>query len=102
MSEKAEVLLDDGEFYIELNVNYPADRAPGFLQRRCPVTLTTPGGFECIGSFDKHTDGMWRADVNAVYDEEKGSDVVRVADGVSRMQAIVALWRNRHQAHCRA
>ena len=28
------VLLDDGEYYIDLNVNYPEEVAPGFLQRR--------------------------------------------------------------------
>ena len=64
------VILDDGEFYIDLNCNYEASNAPGFLERRCPYSATTPGGFECIGSFGKALDGTWKADVNAPYDPD--------------------------------
>ena len=93
------VILDDGEFCIDLNCNYEASNAPGFLERRCPYSATTPGGFECIGSFDKAVDGTWRADVNAPYDPATDGDCRIVAQGVSRLDAIAALWRERHTAH---
>ena len=97
--EKDQVILDDGEFFIDLNCNYEASNAPGFLERRCPYSATTPGGFECIGSFDKAVDGTWRADVNAPYDPATDGDCRIVAQGVSRLDAIAALWRERHTAH---
>jgi hypothetical protein len=94
------VLLDDGEFYIELNCNHDAVIAPGFLERRCERGLTTPEGFECVGGFSKRPDGSWRADINAPWDEESDSDCRVVADGVERMNAIAALWQRRHEALC--
>lgn len=50
-------ILDDGEYYIELNVNFPAADAPGFLQRRCYVGVTTPGGYECVGKLPTRRSG---------------------------------------------
>ncbi len=93
-----EIILDDGKFFIDLNCNYEASNAPGFLERRCAYSATTPGGYECIGSFDKALDGTWKADVNATYDPETDGDCFIVAKGVSRMEAITALWRARHVA----
>lgn len=93
------IILDDGQFYIELNVNYEASDAPGFLQRRCVYGLTTPGGYECLGSFQKALDGSWSADVNAPMDEDSGSDCDVLACKVSRMQAITALWVGRARAY---
>ena len=93
------IILDDGEFFIDVNANYVAKDAPGFLERRCAYSETTPGGFECVGGFDKVLDGTWKADVNAPYDPERDSDCRRVTEGVSRMDAIVSLWRARHSAH---
>lgn len=95
-----ETVLDDGEFFIELNVNYSPSEAPGFLQRRCGYGATTPGGFECVGSFQKDTDGSWSSDVNAPLNEDDDSDCLFVAKSVGRMDALVELWRNRHIAHC--
>lgn len=95
---KGQIVLDDGVFYIELNDNHKASIAPGFLQRRCPHGLTTPGGFECVGSFDRSLDDTWQASVNAPYDPETDSDSKTVAEGVSRMDAIAALWAARKSA----
>lgn len=92
------VILDDGEFYVELNGNYDATLAPGFLQRRCSRGLTTPGGYECIGSFERSAAGRWRADVNATFDEVTGGDVLVLGEFDERMDAISALWRRRHEA----
>ena len=43
-----QIILDDGAFYVELNVNSEASVAPGFLQRRCAFGPTTPGGYEML------------------------------------------------------
>ncbi len=93
-------ILDDGEFFIKLNCNYEAGDAPGFLNRRRSHGVTTPGGYECVGGFDKARDGTWSADVNARYDPETESDCRRIVQGVSRMDAIAALWRERQYACC--
>ncbi|POR07961.1 hypothetical protein [Diaphorobacter sp. LR2014-1] len=92
---KDQIILDDGVYFVDLNCNYETAKAPGFLQRRCSNGLTTPGGYECVGSFDKAADGTWRADVNAAYDPETDGDCRRVIEGVSRMDAIAALWAAR-------
>lgn len=96
-----QIILDDGTFYVDLNVNYPAEAAPGFLLRRCPVGLTTPGGYECVGSFCQVGNGLWRADVNAPYDPETDSDCLGLGEFKDRKDAIVALWHGRRYAYTR-
>jgi len=73
-TEPSATILDDGDFYVELNCNDSSAAAAGFLQRRCYVGVTTPGGYECIGSFERDVLGRWRASIDAVYDEQTGSD----------------------------
>ena len=73
-SEQGLVIVDDGEYYIELNINYDATIAPGFLQRRCCFGVTTPGGYDCIGSFERDARGVWQASIDAPYDERTGGD----------------------------
>lgn len=96
------VLLDDGEYRIRLNGNYRATEAPGFLERKCAAGVATPYGYTCVGSFDKKTSGLragdaaWGADVDAAYDPQTDTNVTVVAVGVTRMEAIVCLWRRRH------
>jgi len=95
------VIVDDGEFYIELNDNVDACIAPGFLQRRCYVGVTTPGGYECVGSFQRDARGLWHASIDALYDQHSGSDSRSMGQFTQRLDAIVALWQCRHEAHCR-
>lgn len=95
------VILDDGMFYIDLNCNYSPALAPGFLQHRCYVGVTTPGGYECVGSFDQKHDGMWEASIDIEYDHETESDARILGRFPTRLDAIAALWAARHQAHCR-
>jgi hypothetical protein len=95
------IILDDGLFYIELNCNYEPSSAPGFLHRRCAVGVTTPGGYECIGSFDQTIGGMWSASIDAIYDPETDSDATGLGDFDQRLDAIVALWSARRSAYCR-
>lgn len=95
---KDQIILDDGEYFIDLNCNFEATIAPGFLQRRCAYSSTTPGGFECVGGFEKSFDGTWRVDVNAAYDPDTDGDCRVVIEGVTRMDAIAGLWANRKTA----
>ena len=103
------VVLDDGQFYVELCAELCADlersHAPGteggFLQRRCYVSVTSPGGYECIGSFGRSGDGCWEASIDAPFDPATGSDRRRLACGTSRLDAVVAIWAARHDARCR-
>ena len=94
-------ILDDGEYYVELNVNFPASDAPGFLQRRCYVGVTTPGGYECVGGFERNARGLWQASIDAAYDPTTGSDSRLLGQHRSRLDAIAALWSARRRALCR-
>lgn len=95
------IILDDAIYYIELNCNYEASSAPGFLHRRCTVGVTTPGGYECIGSFDKDYRGMWNASIDTIFDPETDSDATGLGDFDQRLDAIVALWSARRSAYFR-
>lgn len=95
------VILDDGLFYVGLNCNYRSDDAPGFLERRCYFGVTTPGGYECIGSFNRGLDGSWTASIDVHYDAATDSDARVLGRFSDRLDAIAALWGARHQAHCR-
>lgn len=55
--------------------------------------------FECVGSFAKAFDGTWSASVTAAYDPETDGDARQVIEGASRMDAIAALWCERHNAY---
>ena len=94
-------ILDDGEYYVELNGNYPPAEAPGFLQRRCYVGVTTPSGYACVGSFECSPRGTWQASIDAPYDPATGSDSRSLGQHRSRLDAIVALWSARREALCR-
>ena len=95
------VILDDGEFCVALNADFPSAIAPGFLQRRCYVGVTTPDGYECVGSFDQDKQGMWCPSVDSTYDETTDRVCLSLGAHVRRLDAIVALWGARRQAHCR-
>ena len=98
----AVVVLDDGEFYVELNDDdFPASDAPGFLQRRCYVGVTTPEGYECVGAFGRRRDGKWLASIDTTYDDTTDSHCFVLGPLDERLDAIVALWGARHQARCR-
>lgn len=94
------VILDDGAFYIELNCNHSPALAPGFLQHRCYVGVTTPGGYECVGSFEQKPDRMWEASIDIEYDSKTDSDAKSLGRYPTRLDAIAALWAARHEAHC--
>ena len=95
------LILDDGEYFVELNEDFPIATAPGFLQRRCYVGVTTPDGYESIGRFDCDPLGGWHACVDAPYDSGSNTTCRDLGHFNDRMSAIVALWHARRQAHCR-
>lgn len=101
-TNRGAVVLDDGSFYVELYADDQTAEAAGFLQRRCYVGVTTPGGYECIGSFERDVvRGGWRALVDQAYEPSSDSDCRQVGRFAQRLDAIVALWGARHSALCR-
>ncbi|KIG11214.1 hypothetical protein BurMR1_1874 [Burkholderia sp. MR1] len=98
--QKQLVLLDDGKFFIERNCNGEAATTNGFLLRRCPVSLTTPSGYECIGGYECAAFGQWRASINAPYDEETDSDCRELGFFEAQLDAITVLWKARQDAYC--
>jgi hypothetical protein len=96
------VLIDDGTFYIERNVNGDPATTNGFLLRRCATGVTTPGGYECVGGYACSVSGAWQASINAPYDESADSDCRVLGDGFKTyLDAIAALWSARHEAFCK-
>ncbi|MFM0514909.1 hypothetical protein [Paraburkholderia sp. RL17-373-BIF-A] len=92
------VLLDDGEYFVQHNVNYPPTAGNGFLMRRCRYGLTTPQGAECVGGYDLKLDGKWLVDIATHYDEDTDADCRVIGRFENRLDAIHALWQHRHEA----
>lgn len=95
------IILDDGDYYIELDSNCSLAAGPGYLQRRCYEGVTTPGGYECVGSFDKTPSNTWTANINANDCEKTGLDTKRLGEYKNRLDAVMALWKGRHKALCK-
>jgi len=91
------VLLDDGEYFVQHNVNYPPSAGNGFLMHRCQYGLTTPEGAECIGGYDLKLDGKWHVDI-ARYPDDDAADCRVIGRFDNRLDAIHALWQHRHEA----
>lgn len=98
---RGEILLDDGEYFVEHNVNYPPERGNGFLMRRCATSMTAPEGSECVGGYSLDTGGKWHADIHAPLDEDTDSDCRALGMFDNRLDAIGTLWQRRREAHCR-
>lgn len=92
------ILLDDGEYYIEEGGRRLAlSHGHGLLLKHCEVTPLTPEGVAILGGYDQRSDGGWSADVdelNACCTEHPSLGCFR-----SRNEAIAALWEARHQAY---
>ena len=98
-TQAARRILDDGEFYVVLDTTtHSPDVAGGFLERRCPVSASTPRGFECIGGFMKQIDGQWKATIAKGTDLSGEGEAALVAKNVGRADAIVALWKAKYEA----
>lgn len=95
------VLLDDGKFYIERNTNFVPGAATGFLLRRCPISLTTPGGYECVGWYKNHPGGKWSAYIDASHNQVSDDDFVSLGKFELCDEAISELWRRREEAFFR-
>ena len=92
------IVLDDGEYYVDLAAGQALDSAVGFLERRCRPTGAAPNGFECLGAFTMASNLTWEARIATAFDISTGRDCKAVAAGVSRLDAIAALWRARRDA----
>jgi hypothetical protein len=94
----AQVLLDDGEFFVQHNINYPATAGNGFLMRRRHASRLTPETAECVGGYDLRFDGKWHASISTPYDEQTDSDCQQLGGFDDRLAAMRALWAHRHEA----
>lgn len=101
MSSATTIIQDDGEFYLDLNINENPATASGFLHRRCPVSPTTPGGYEVVGAFTAMADGRWRAGVFKACLPDSDEDMLVLGEFDRRMDALLAVWQRRREAYCR-
>jgi len=97
-SESGLVLLDDGEYFVQHNINYPPTAGNGFLMRRCELSLTSPEGAECVGGYELKVDGKWLSDIHTYHDPRTDSDCRVLGRFDSRNDAIHSLWQHRHEA----
>ena len=95
------LVLDDGEYTVELAAGYLEREAPVLLLHRCYEGVTTPDGQECIGRVGRGEHGLWTASVQGRFDERRGSDARQLGWFVERNDAISALWQARRDAYCR-
>ena len=96
------IVLDDGQYYIELvTTKAAAVNAPGLLKRRCYVSPTSPDGYEVLGVFHRLDDGEWDASIDASVDPVTGIRSRELGPFSERLSAAVALWNCRRQAHSR-
>ncbi|AKK24580.1 hypothetical protein [Pandoraea oxalativorans] len=94
----AQVLLDDGEFFVQHNINYPATAGNGFLMRRRHASRLTSETAECVGGYDLRFDGKWHASISTPYNEQTDSDCRQLRGFNDRLAAMHALWKHRHEA----
>lgn len=87
------IMLDDGEYFIQHNENYPLENGNGFLMKRRAL-----GEADAIGGYEFKIDGKWHVDVTTAWDEETDSDCRMVGVFDERLDAIPALWLARHTA----
>jgi hypothetical protein len=92
-------LLDDMVYLVVLDDRRSPDIADGVLERRCLTSSSTPAGSAGVGGFAMLRDGTWTAWISAPSATQSGADRRIVATGVERMEAVVALWRARHDAY---
>ncbi|WGK63449.1 hypothetical protein QAO71_16900 (plasmid) [Halopseudomonas sp. SMJS2] len=85
------VLLDDGEFFVEHNVNCSLDSGNGFLSAR--------SSGDCLGGYAQRVDGMWDADTAKCPCYSGDTDCTPLGPFESRDEAIAALWLSRLTAY---
>ena len=96
------VILDDGECYVELNRGDEPDiQLLSFLKRRCYISITSPEGYECIGSVERDARCHWLSMIDAPLDPYTGIVSRLLRSYPERLAAVMALWNARHQAYCR-
>lgn len=89
-------VLDDGRFYVVVvkSAGQREEDASAFLLMRETRGAKDP----CVGSSILELDGAWNTRITVTYDEVSESDSVHVGDFDSRVEAIVLMWRRRHES----
>ena len=101
METKPLILKEDGDYFIETNINGEPETTNGFLMRHCALSLTSPEGAECVGGYDRDVAGKWNASITCAYDSENDSDVENLGSYGTRDEAVEALWAARSRAYAR-
>lgn len=89
-------VLDDGRFYVVVvkSAGQREEDASAFLLMRETRGAKDP----CVGSAILELDGAWNTRITVTYDEVSESDSVHVGDFDGRVEAIVLMWRRRHES----
>jgi hypothetical protein len=89
MTEK--ILKKDSDFIIEHNCNCDENEGNGFLYHFQSK--------QCTGEYRKNIfTEKWDVMISKAYDEETGSDDMKIGEFETRTGAIECLWDNRHQS----
>jgi hypothetical protein len=99
--EPGAVIADDGEYFIEHGAREGGVSAPGFLRRRCYTGITSPDGFVSVRGFARKPDDRREASIDAWNDGSGAGASRSIGHFTDRINAIVALWRERHAAYFR-
>lgn len=92
-----QILLDDGEYFIEHSAGPPSE-GNGFLLKRCHATPATPDGTECLGGYALQVTGLWIASIREANPSGEPS-AYSIGDYIERDEAVAALWLARADAH---
>jgi hypothetical protein len=90
LSPDMNVLLDDGEYYIEAQ-----SEDSGLLLRICEMQLLEEDDAECNGGYFRREDGVWILNFCINTGEELLQNVS--AELNDKESSIIALWEMRHQ-----
>lgn len=107
MLDRPTIVLDDGEFAIDMNEtqavitsidgNSAAGPSAGFLHHRCPPDPLATYGWERIGEYS-FRDGKWAASINSKHTIFRVGYVPGLGVFDTRIDAISALWNARRDA----
>ena len=91
------IILDDGQYFIELEGPSSDRTAPGLLIKRCAHSISTPSGFECIGEFSNNSGVQWEA---KLFTDKSNLIYVFPDLLLGRHDAICNLWKLRRFSRC--
>lgn len=89
----SQILIDDGNFFVEQNLRYDAEATAGRLFSRRAQDQDIPGVLKCVGSFSECSDGTWSFDISLKAPLDDEFSLPKVCE--SKETAIAMLWFSR-------